>query len=133
MGPNAFGRLVRILRETGRLTDKAYSCVEEQAAKSLYILAHNERNRSIRFFFHWSTETTSRHFHKFFRAIISFKDNPTKFKSFQKFGITIDSFRILRNVLFFWCMVYVKIWVYCTIWRNTIPSEGIFTACTKNS
>ncbi|KAK2972593.1 hypothetical protein RJ640_007765, partial [Escallonia rubra] len=74
MGPDAFGRLVRILRGTGRLTDNAYSCVEEQAAKSLYILAHNERNRSIGFFFHRSTETTSRHFHNFLRAIILLED-----------------------------------------------------------
>ncbi|KAK2971211.1 LOW QUALITY PROTEIN: hypothetical protein RJ640_029889, partial [Escallonia rubra] len=71
MGPYAFGRLVQILRGTGRLTDNAYSCVEEQAVKSLYILAQNERNQSIGFFFHWSTEITSRHFHK---AIISLED-----------------------------------------------------------
>ncbi|KAK2979524.1 hypothetical protein RJ640_015125 [Escallonia rubra] len=109
MGPDAFGRLVRILRGTGRLTDNAYSYVEEQVAKSLYILEHNERNRSIGFFF----------------QSISFSSNPIELKSLQKFGITVDSFLILR--------VYVKVWVYRTISRNTIPFEGILAASPGNA
>ena len=46
MGPDAFSKLVTILRRSGRLRDNRYSCVEEQVAKFLHILSHNVRNRT---------------------------------------------------------------------------------------
>ncbi|KAL0005297.1 hypothetical protein SO802_012858 [Lithocarpus litseifolius] len=46
MGPYAFAKLCEILRGTGRLKDNRNASVEEQVAKFLYILAHNERIRT---------------------------------------------------------------------------------------
>ena len=74
MGPNAFGHLVNILRTTNLLKNSTHSCIEEQVAKFLHILAHNVRNHTIGFFFRRSGETISRHFHQVMRALISLED-----------------------------------------------------------
>lgn len=51
-------------RPTGRAT------VEEQVAKTLYLLGHNEINRVIYSHFRRSGETTSQHFHNVLRCIV---------------------------------------------------------------
>ncbi|CAI0390571.1 unnamed protein product [Linum tenue] len=71
MGPKAFKTLVHILRERNLLNDNKNSSVEEQVALFLYKLAHNVRNRVVNFFFRWSGETISRHFHGVLKAILS--------------------------------------------------------------
>nr|XP_023915784.1 uncharacterized protein LOC112027337 [Quercus suber] len=70
MGLYAFAKLCKILRGTGRLKDTKNASVEEQVAKFLYILAHNERIRTFSFFFRHSNEIISRHFHNVLRAVI---------------------------------------------------------------
>ena len=50
------------------------SSVEEQVAKFLYILAQNERIRTVSFFFRRSNETISHHFHNVLRAVIYLED-----------------------------------------------------------
>uniref|UniRef100_A0A803N437 Myb/SANT-like domain-containing protein n=1 Tax=Chenopodium quinoa TaxID=63459 RepID=A0A803N437_CHEQI len=56
------------------LKDTRRDSVEEQVAKSLYILGHNARNCSLSAFFMRSGETMSRHFHRFLNAIIKMED-----------------------------------------------------------
>ena len=73
MGPYAFAKLCEILRETGRLKDTRNAFVEEQVAKFLYILAHNERIHMISFFFCCSNKTINCHFHVL-RAAIYLED-----------------------------------------------------------
>ncbi|XP_050280325.1 uncharacterized protein LOC126721316 [Quercus robur] len=74
MGPYAFAKLCEILRGTGRLKDTRNASIEEQVAKFLYILAHNERIRTVSFFFRRSNETVSRYFHNVLRAVIYLED-----------------------------------------------------------
>ncbi|CAN0909144.1 hypothetical protein LINGRAHAP2_LOCUS25635, partial [Linum grandiflorum] len=71
MGPHAFRLLVQILRERNLVNDNKNSSVEEQVAAFLYILGHNVRHRVVNFFFRWSGETISRHFHGVLEAILS--------------------------------------------------------------
>ncbi|CAN0858120.1 hypothetical protein LINGRAHAP2_LOCUS7086 [Linum grandiflorum] len=74
MGPHAFRLLVHMLRERNLLNDNRYSSVEEHVAAFLYILGHNVRHRVVNFFFRWSGETISRHFHGVLEAILSLED-----------------------------------------------------------
>ena len=75
MGPYAFAKLCEILRGTSHLQNTRNSSVEEQVAKFLYILAHNERIRTISFFFRCFSETISRHFHNMLRVVIYLEVN----------------------------------------------------------
>jgi len=70
MSPKAFLDLCDILQREGGLLPTLRVSVEEQVAKTLYILTHNVRNREIQFWFRRSGETTSRHFHRVLRSII---------------------------------------------------------------
>ena len=51
MSPLAFIRLCDLLVKEGRLRPTLRVCVEEQVAKTLYLLGHNVTNRELRFFF----------------------------------------------------------------------------------
>ena len=70
MGFYAFAKLCEILRGIGPLQDTRNSSIEKQVTKLLYILAHDERIRTISFFFYDSNEIISHHFHNVLRAII---------------------------------------------------------------
>ncbi|GLT30251.1 hypothetical protein SLA2020_050630 [Shorea laevis] len=70
MSPRAFLQFCDILEREGGLQPTRRATIEEQVAKTLYILAKNAKNRSIQFWFRRSGETTSRHFHSVLRAII---------------------------------------------------------------
>ena len=74
MRPYTFAKLCEILWGTGRLKDTRNASVEEQVAKFIYILAHNERIRTVSFFFRHSNETRSRHFHNVLRVVIYLED-----------------------------------------------------------
>ena len=74
MEPYAFAKLSEILRGTGHLKDTRNASNEEQVAKFLYILAHNERICTISFFFHRFNETISYHFYNVLRAVIYLED-----------------------------------------------------------
>ena len=74
MRPNAFRRLVSILRGRGLLRDSQYSTTEEQLVKFLHTIGCNVRNRTVKIFFCPSSETVSRHFHQVLRAIITLED-----------------------------------------------------------
>ncbi|XP_021737717.1 protein ALP1-like [Chenopodium quinoa] len=74
MSPETFVKLCKILRDGKYLKDTRRASVEEQVAKSLYILGHNARNCSLSAFFMRSGETVSRHFHRFLNAIIKMED-----------------------------------------------------------
>ncbi|XVF12303.1 hypothetical protein REPUB_Repub08aG0104400 [Reevesia pubescens] len=54
MGPSAFFRLCGMLRRSRRLKDTRNSSIEEQVAKFLYILEHNEQTRPVDLWFHRS-------------------------------------------------------------------------------
>ncbi|XVF14492.1 hypothetical protein REPUB_Repub09cG0064800 [Reevesia pubescens] len=75
MGPSALFRLCGMLRRSRRLKDTRNSSVEEQVAKFLYILGHNERTRPVGLWFRRSRETISCQFHGVLRAIISLEDS----------------------------------------------------------
>ncbi|XP_068497479.1 uncharacterized protein [Phaseolus vulgaris] len=70
MGPEAFIKFCERIRETRLVKDAYRSTVEEHVAKFLHIIGHNVKNRSMSFFFHWSGETVSRHFHNVLSAIL---------------------------------------------------------------
>ena len=69
MGSYAFTKLSEILRGIGPLQDTRNSSIEEQVTNLLYILAHNERIRTISFFFCHSNETVNHHFHNVLRVV----------------------------------------------------------------
>ncbi|KAM3343639.1 hypothetical protein P3S68_025728 [Capsicum galapagoense] len=70
MTPLAFTGLCEILVRDGGLRPTLQVTVEEQVAKTLYLLAHNVTNRELSFIFRWSGESVSRHFHVVLRAIL---------------------------------------------------------------
>ncbi|AES98027.1 hypothetical protein MTR_5g063300 [Medicago truncatula] len=70
MSPNVFLDLCSILQQEGCLLPSQRVIVDEQVAKTLYILTHNVRNREIQLWFRRSIEATSRHFHRVLRSII---------------------------------------------------------------
>ncbi|KAF7840320.1 putative nuclease HARBI1 isoform X1 [Senna tora] len=78
MGPETFLDLCDKLQQFGRLFPTRQATVEEQVAKTLYILTHNVRNREIQFWFRRSGETTSRHFHRVIRSLIELEDKYLK-------------------------------------------------------
>lgn len=74
MSPEAFIRLCHMLEKDGGLKPTRYSSVEEQVAKTLYILSQRERNRVVKFWFRRSGETVSRHLHNVLWAIIELEN-----------------------------------------------------------
>ncbi|KAI9086609.1 hypothetical protein K1719_031470 [Acacia pycnantha] len=78
MGPIAFMDLCAMLEQEGGLQSTQRVSIEEQVAKTLYILTHNVRNREVQFWFRRSGETTSRHFHRVLRSIVELEDKYLK-------------------------------------------------------
>ncbi|XP_061359901.1 uncharacterized protein LOC133303945 [Gastrolobium bilobum] len=78
MGPIAFLDLCAMLEREGGLQSTQRVNIEEQVAKTLYILTHNVRNREVQFWFRRSGETTSRHFHHVLRSIVELEDKYLK-------------------------------------------------------
>jgi hypothetical protein len=74
MNPQTFLRLCDMLEREGGLRATRWSSVEEQVAKTIYILTHNVKNREINFWFRRSGETISRHFHQVLKAILELED-----------------------------------------------------------
>ncbi|CAH9089239.1 unnamed protein product [Cuscuta europaea] len=74
LSAEAFMGLCNILVRYGGLRPTIRVNVEEQVAKSLYVLAHGVTNQALRFFFDQSKETNSRHFHNILRAILEVED-----------------------------------------------------------
>jgi hypothetical protein len=70
MSPQTFLKLCDMLEREGGLRATRWSSVEEQVAKTLYILTHNAKNREVNFWFRRSGETISRHLHQVLKAII---------------------------------------------------------------
>lgn len=70
MTPLAFTDLCEMLVREGDLRPTLQATVEEQVAKTLYLLAHNTTNRELAFIFRRSGESVSRHFHIVLRAIL---------------------------------------------------------------
>lgn len=70
MTPRAFLELCVMLERNGGLPPTRWSSVEDQFAKSLYILTHNVRNQKVSFWFRRSSDTVRLHFHKFVAPII---------------------------------------------------------------
>lgn len=71
MGPQTFLTLCDMLEREGGLQPTRWSSVEEQVAKSIYILTHNAKNREVNFWFRRSGETISRHLHQVLRALLN--------------------------------------------------------------
>uniref|UniRef100_A0A1S4CS90 DUF8040 domain-containing protein n=1 Tax=Nicotiana tabacum TaxID=4097 RepID=A0A1S4CS90_TOBAC len=70
MTPLAFTDLCEMVVREGDLRLTLQATVEEQVAKTLYLLAHNTANRELAFIFRRSGESVSRHFHIVLRAIL---------------------------------------------------------------
>ncbi|XP_019435839.1 PREDICTED: putative nuclease HARBI1 [Lupinus angustifolius] len=66
------------LESEGGLRSTQRVSVEEQVAKTLYILTHNVRNHHIQFWFQRSGETISRHFHRVLLSIIELEERYLK-------------------------------------------------------
>jgi hypothetical protein len=74
MSPQTFLKLCDMLEREGGLRAARWSSVEEQVAKTLYILTHNAKNREVNFWFRRSGETISRHLHQVLKAIIELEE-----------------------------------------------------------
>ncbi|XP_039129079.1 putative nuclease HARBI1 [Dioscorea cayenensis subsp. rotundata] len=74
MSSSAFLGLCDMLVRDGGLRATLHVSVEEQVAKTLYVLGHNVTHRELSFFFRRSRETTFRHFHNVLQAIIELED-----------------------------------------------------------
>ncbi|CAJ2674093.1 unnamed protein product [Trifolium pratense] len=74
MSPQTFLRLCDMLEREGGLQATRWSSVEEQVAKTIYILTHNVKNREVKFWFRRSGETISRHFHQVLKAILELEE-----------------------------------------------------------
>ena len=86
MTPRAFLELCIMLERESGLQTTRWASLEEQVAKTLYILTHGAKNREVNFWFRRSGETISRHFHKVLAAIIALEE---KFV-IQPDGLTIS-------------------------------------------
>ncbi|XP_019431499.1 PREDICTED: putative nuclease HARBI1 [Lupinus angustifolius] len=78
MRPKTFLNLCALLESEGGLRSTQRVSVEEQVAKTLYILTHNVRNHQIQFWFQRSGETISRHFHRVLLSIIELEERYLK-------------------------------------------------------
>ncbi|XP_039134153.1 uncharacterized protein LOC120271529 [Dioscorea cayenensis subsp. rotundata] len=74
MTPTAFLGLCDMLVREGGLRPTLCASVEEQVAKTLYLLGHNVSHRELAFFFRRSRETIFRHFHNVLQAIVELED-----------------------------------------------------------
>ncbi|KAI4365431.1 hypothetical protein MLD38_021415 [Melastoma candidum] len=70
MNIRTFKSLCAMLKNAGKLKDTKHMMVDEQVALFLHILAHHVKNRVIKFRFHYSGETTSRHFRNVLNNVI---------------------------------------------------------------
>lgn len=96
MGPKAFLDLCAMLERHGGLQPTRQVSIEEQVAKSLYVLSHHAKNREVQFWFRRSGETTSRHLHRVLKAIIKLEEKFLK----QPNGLSIP-IEILGNSRFY--------------------------------
>ncbi|XP_039134372.1 putative nuclease HARBI1 [Dioscorea cayenensis subsp. rotundata] len=74
MSPRAFLGLCEILVRDGGLRPTLQVSIEEQVARTLYLLGHNVSHRELSFFFRRSRETISRHFHNVLQAIVELEE-----------------------------------------------------------
>ena len=108
MNPPAFINLCRMLESEGGLKPTKHASVEEQVAKTLYILSCHAKNREVQFWFRRSGETTSRHFHNVLKAILELEDKFIK----QPDGSTIPT-GILNNDKYYpYFKVQVSLWFF---------------------
>ncbi|XP_057777339.1 uncharacterized protein LOC130995875 [Salvia miltiorrhiza] len=71
MDRNTFGKLCRLLRDLGGLTDGRFVTVEEQVVVFLSVLAHHKKkNKVVKFDFWRSGQTISHYIHVVLRAIL---------------------------------------------------------------
>lgn len=69
----AFARLCTMTREVG-LTDSRYVILEEKVAMFLWVIAHHEKNRVVKFDFLRSGQTVSRYFNDVLKAVLRLQD-----------------------------------------------------------
>ncbi|XP_039134177.1 uncharacterized protein LOC120271560 [Dioscorea cayenensis subsp. rotundata] len=74
MSPRAFLGLCEILVRDGGLRPTLQVSIEEQVARTLYLLGHNVSHRELPFFFRRSCETISCHFHNVLQAIVELEE-----------------------------------------------------------
>jgi len=138
MTPKTFLDLYSILYQEGGLLPTQRVTVEEQVAKSLYILTHNVKNIGIQFWFRRSGEATSRHFHHVLWSIIEIGRTNLK----QPYGSCI-LVEILGNNWFYpyfknyvgeidCAHVHIKVPLaeasrYCG--RKSFPTQNVLVAC----
>jgi len=103
IGPKAFIKLYERIREIDLVKDAYRSTVEEQVAKFLHIIGHSVKNQSVSFFFHWSGETNSYHFHNVLNEILMLEEQFIK----QADGVHIQP-QILHNNRF---LLYFKVYL----------------------
>ncbi|KAI4319438.1 hypothetical protein MLD38_033035 [Melastoma candidum] len=78
MNIRTFKSLCAMLQNVGKLKDTKHMMVDEQVALFLHILAHHVKNRVIKFRFHHSGETISRHFRNVLNNIIRLREELIK-------------------------------------------------------
>ncbi|XP_077232157.1 uncharacterized protein LOC143866890 [Tasmannia lanceolata] len=74
MDVRCFRSFVAIFRNTVLLEDTIHCCVEEQVAIFLQVIAHSQRNRTIRASIRWSGATVSKYFNKVLCAVLKLQE-----------------------------------------------------------
>lgn len=100
MDRHTFKRLVIMLQTIGRLKSTRNLAVIEQVAIFLYILAHHQKNRTMKMNFLRSEETVSRYFNKVLNAVLRLQGHLLKAPS----PVREDS----SDVKWRWFKVYTK-------------------------
>ena len=77
-GPKAFLDLCDILEQESSLQPTQWVTLEEQVAKTLYILTYNVRNRDVQFWIRCFSESTSHHLRRVLRLIIKLEEKYLK-------------------------------------------------------
>ena len=104
MTPKVFLELCTMLERESGLQTTRWASVEEQVAKTLYILlTHGAKNREVNFWFRRSSETISRHFHNVLAAIIELE---------EKFVIQLDGSEISPEICQYLDYTYILIFAF---------------------
>ncbi|XP_075096191.1 uncharacterized protein LOC142174308 [Nicotiana tabacum] len=130
MTPLAFTDLCEMLVREGDLRPTLQATVEEQVAKTLYLLAHNTTNRELAFIFRRSGESVSRHFHIVLRAILGLYEKFIKQPDGSQVPSEIDCIGTIDGT-------HIRVKVSQREapryrGRKDYPTQNVLAACTFN-
>ncbi|KAH6764211.1 hypothetical protein C2S51_015460 [Perilla frutescens var. frutescens] len=109
-----FRNLVNMLETTGQLRAIRNLTVNEQVAMFLYILAHRQKNRTMKTNFLWLGEIISRYFNKVLNAVLRIQDHLLKAPSTVREDSTDEKWKWFKNCIGALDDTYIKVKVFET-------------------